>query len=66
MYVTELIDTLGGVKGRVAFLLAGRKAHSAPTFDQEIPIKDFGERIMRSLELLIKIEQGENHQLARR
>jgi len=29
-------------------LLAERKAHSAPTFDQEIPVKDFGERIMKA------------------
>jgi hypothetical protein len=27
--ITELIDTLGGVKGWVTFLLAWREAHSA-------------------------------------
>jgi hypothetical protein len=58
MCVTVSIHTLGEVKGRGAFLLAERKAHSAPTFDQEIPVKDFGERIMKASNCLSRLSKG--------
>lgn len=64
--VKDLIDTLGGVKGRVAFLLAGREAHSAPMFDQEIQIKDFSEHTMKASDYLSRLTKGKNHQMARR
>jgi hypothetical protein len=41
-----------------AFLSAERKAHSAPTFDQEIPVKDFGERIMKASNCLLRLSKG--------
>ena len=56
--VTKLIDTLAGVKSGVAFLLAWREAHSAPTFDQEIPIKDFSEHMMKASNYFSRLTKG--------